>query len=468
MAIAQTLERNEDGIRATIGILRQKFGERLQTGSSVRDQHAHTTTWLQSQAPDAVAFPASSEEVSEIVSVCATHRTPVIPFGVGTSLEGHVNAPAGGISIDFAKMNRVVSVHQEDLDCVVEPGITRKQLNLHLRDTGLFFPIDPGADATIGGMASTRASGTTAVRYGTVRDNVLALKAVMPDGRIVSTGARAKKSSAGYDLTRLLIGAEGTLGVLTEITLRLQGVPETITSASCTFPNIGSACDAVIATIQYGLPVARIELLDALTVQAVNSYSNLRLPESPLLLLEFHGSSAETTEQARVCGEIFSDFDGEGFVWTANPEERSTLWQARHDAFWATLQLRREAKGISTDVCVPISCLAECVLAAQTKAAELGFLAPIVGHAGDGNFHVLLLVDVESREEIQKADKYISWLANKAIELEGTCTGEHGIGQGKVEFLEREMGAATDFMVAIKKSIDPLNIMNPGKILRIS
>ena len=467
MSVISTLERNEDGIRTSVGILRQRFGERLQTGSSIRNQHAHTTTWLQAQAPDAVVFPESSEEVAEVVSVCAAHRTPVIPFGVGTSLEGHVNAPAGGITIDFAKMKRVVSVHQEDLDCVVEPGITRNELNLHLRHSGLFFPIDPGADASLGGMASTRASGTTAVKYGTVRDNILALKVVMPDGRIVSTGSRAKKSSAGYDLTRLFIGAEGTLGVITELTLRLRGIPETISSASCTFPDIVSACDAVIATIQYGISVARIELLDALTVQAVNSYSNLGLPEKPLLLLEFHGSSAETTEQAKVCGEIFADFGGEQFTWTANPEERNALWQARHDAYWAALQLRKGAKGLSTDACVPISRLAECVHAAQEKAGDLGFLAPIVGHVGDGNFHVLLLVDIESRDEIDRADEYVAWLANKAIELEGTCTGEHGIGQGKVAFLEREMGAAVDFMATIKKSIDPLNIMNPGKIFPV-
>jgi D-lactate dehydrogenase (cytochrome) len=362
-------------------------------------------------------------------------------------------------------MNKVLAVHAEDLDCVIQPGITRKELNVFLRDQGLFFPIDPGADASLGGMASTRASGTNAVRYGTMKDNVLALEAVMPDGRIIRTASRAKKTSAGYDLTRLLIGAEGTLGVITEITLRLQGIPEAMSSAVCSFGSVEEACNAVIATIQMGIPVARIELLSALTVKSVNAYAKLSLPETPLLLLEFHGSEAGVTEQAETFGEIARDNGGTGFEWTTSPEERTRLWQARHDVYWAGLALRPGAKGFSTDVCVPISRLAECVTLAQAKADALGFIAPVVGHVGDGNFHVLLLVDMENPDEVAKADEYVGWLNDLAISMEGTCTGEHGIGQGKRPYLRKELGAAVDYMVAVKRALDPKGIMNPGKIL---
>ena len=467
MAVIAALPRNDAGIETAIDVLKQRFGERLQTGDAVCEQHGHTTTWITNQAPDAVIVPETTEEVSEIVSVCAEYGVPVIPFGTGTSLEGHVNAPAGGVSIDFRDMNQVLAVHPEDLDCVVQPGVTRKQLNEFIRDTGLFFPIDPGADASLGGMASTRASGTNAVRYGTMKDNVLGLTAVMPDGRIIKTAQRAKKSSAGYDLTRLLVGAEGTLGVITELTLKLHGIPEAISSATCSFPSMEAACDTVIATIQYGIPVARIELLDTLMVKATNAYASLDLPEQPLLLLEFHGSDSAVAEQAEAFGELSGEFGGEGFVWTANAEERNKLWQARHDAYWAALQLRPGAQGHSTDVCVPISRLAECVTAAQEKAEEFEFLAPIVGHVGDGNFHVLLLVDQDSADETARADQYIGWLNDLAISMEGTCTGEHGIGQGKMPYLERELGPATDFMAAIKTAIDPQNIMNPGKIVKL-
>ncbi len=455
----------DNGKSAAIGVIRQMLGERLQSGLAVREQHCHSTTILKPQLPDAVAFPKSSEEVSEIVKTCAYYRMPVVGFGTGTSLEGHVNAPQGGICVSFREMNRLIQVNPQDLDCVVEPGMTRKSLNEELRDTGLFFAIDPGADASLGGMAATRASGTNAVRYGTMRDNVMALKAVMPDGSTISTGRRARKSAAGLDLTRLLIGSEGTLGLITELTLRLHGIPEAISSASCSFETVEDACLAVIDTIQFGISVARIELLDELTVKAVNAYSKLSLPETPLLLLEFHGSETGVAEQAAASGEICADRGGSAFAWSSNPEERNRLWQARHDAYWATLQLRKGATCITTDACVPISSLANCVTAAQQKARSLGILAPIVGHAGDGNFHMTLLIDPNSTDELDNANDFVGWLAECAINLGGTCTGEHGIGQGKMRYLEKELGGATNWMMKIKQAIDPLDIMNPGKIV---
>ena len=465
MGLVTTLPRNETGIETVVGVLKQQLGERLQTSEAIRTQHGHTTTWLENQAPDAVAFVQSTEEVADIVKVCATHKVPIIAFGTGSSLEGHVNAAAGGISIDLSQMNGILDVHPEDLDCVVQPGVTRKALNEYLRDTGLFFPIDPGADASLGGMAATRASGTKAVRYGTMKDNILSLKAVMPDGSIIQTGQRAKKSSAGYDLTRLLIGSEGTLGIITELTLKLHGIPEAMSSATCSFPDLESACNAVIMTIQMGIPVARIELLDALQVKAVNGFSKLSLPEEPLLLLEFHGSEASVAEQSESFGDIADEFGGTGFSWTTSSEERTKLWQARHDAYWASLSLRPGAVGISTDVCVPISRLAECVATTQAKLEELGIMAPIVGHVGDGNFHTLLLIDMEDENEVAAAHEFVSWLNELAISMEGTCTGEHGIGQGKRRYLEKEIGAGVDVIKAIKTAIDPDNIMNPGKII---
>ena len=462
-----TASRNETGITDACELLESKFGERFSLNKSVRNQHCHTTTWLAGQRPDAVFFPHSTAEVSELVSTCSEHRVPIVPFGVGTSLEGHVNAPRGGISVDFSQMNGIRAVNQDDFDCVVEPGLTRMGLNSELRATGLFFPIDPGANASIGGMASTRASGTNSVRYGTMKDNVLALEVVTADGSIIRTGSRARKSSAGYDLTSLFIGAEGTLGIITELTLRLRGIPEAISAATCCFEDVASACRAVIESIQFGVPMARIELLDELTVRAVNSYSNLSLPESPLLLLEFHGSDGGVEEQAETVGEICAGHGGSRFDWTTKPEEHTRLWQARHDAYWAALSLRPGAKGLSTDACVPLSKLAECVAAARDKAQEFGFIAPIVGHVGDGNFHVLLLVDTENSREIELADEYVNWLAEFAIQAEGTCTGEHGIGQGKISLLEKELRESTECMSKIKRALDPLNIMNPGKILRI-
>lgn len=465
MVQATALPRNETGIETAIGVLKQQFGDRLQTGASIREQHGHTTTYIHNQLPDAVVFPRSTQEVSDIVKICATHKVPVIPFGTGTSLEGQVNAPAGGVSVDLSQMNKILAVHAEDLDCVVQPGVTREELNTYLRDQGLFFPIDPGANASLGGMASTRASGTNAVRYGTMKDNVIALEAVMPDGQIIRTAQRAKKSSAGYDLTRLLIGAEGTLGLITEITLRLQGIPEAISSARCSFPSVDAACQAVMMTIQYGVPVARIELLDKASVKAANAYSKLDLPETPLLLLEFHGSEAGVVEQAETFGGIAEEFGGSDFASTTSTEERNKLWQARHDMYWATMALRPGAKGVTTDVCVPISRLAECVTAAEDKAHQMGFVTATVGHVGDGNFHTVLLLDMDDAEELARADEFVGWLNDLAISMDGTCTGEHGIGQGKKPYLQKELGPATRYMAAIKAALDPDNIMNPGKII---
>jgi D-lactate dehydrogenase (cytochrome) len=467
MGQPEALPRNDAGIETALGILKQRFGEACQTGQSVREQHGHTTTWIENQPPDAVLFPRSTAEVTEIVTICAAHKVPVIGFGVGTSLEGHLNAPAGGVSVDMSGMNAILRVNAGDLDCVVQPGVTREQLNTHLRDQGLFFPIDPGANASLGGMTATRASGTNAVRYGTMKDNVIALEAVMPDGQVIRTAQRARKSSAGYDLTRLLVGSEGTLGLITEITLKLQGIPEAISSARCSFPSVDAACQAVMATIQYGIPVARIELLDELSVKAANDYSGLDLPETPLLLLEFHGSDAGVREQSESFGEIAAEFGGTGFAATATTEERNKLWQARHDMYWAQLALRPGAKGLATDVCVPISRLAECVEAAQGKARDLNLLCPIVGHVGDGNFHAIPLIMMDDADELAAAREFSSWLNDAAIAMEGTCTGEHGIGQGKRVYLMRELGPATRYMAAIKAAIDPDNIMNPGKIWQL-
>jgi D-lactate dehydrogenase (cytochrome) len=468
MARDHAAQRNHSGISVAVSVLKQAFGERLSESASVREQHGHTMTWLPNQPPDAVVFVENTEEVRDIVRVCAAHRVPVIPYGVGTSLEGHLNAPYGGISVDLSHMNRIVAVHAEDLDCVVEPGVTRKQLNAYLHDQGLFFPIDPGADASLGGMASTRASGTNAVRYGTMKDNVLNLTAVMPDGSVIKTANRAKKTAAGYDLTRLLIGSEGTLGIITQLTLRLQGIPQAISAAVCSFPDVESACQAVIATIQYGIPMARIELLDELQIRACNAYSQLGLPETPALFLEFHGTPSGVEEQAQEFGAIAAEFGGGDFVWETREEDRQKLWQARHDAYFAVRGLRPGVDVFATDVCVPISRLADCVTETKADLQQLGILAPLVGHVGDGNFHLSVLVDTSSAAEMKAADELLHRLAERAIAMDGTCTGEHGIGQGKVDYLERELGSALEVMRTIKVAIDPLNIMNPGKILRLA
>jgi D-lactate dehydrogenase (cytochrome) len=458
--------RKPNSIDRVKDVLAARFGNKLVTSDAVRAQHANTTTWLANEPPDAVVYASSAEDVQAIVAICAEHKTPVIPFGTGTSLEGHVNAPFGGVSIDLSEMNRIIAVHAEDLDCVVEPGVTRKRLNEHLRDQGLFFPIDPGADASIGGMASTRASGTNAVRYGTMKDNVIALKAVVANGEIISTGHRAKKSSAGYDLTRLFIGAEGTLGVITEITLRLAGIPEAISAGVCPFPSVEAACNATIATIQSGIPVARIELLDELQVKASNAYSKLALKEGPNLFLEFHGTDAGVAEQSQRFSEIAAEFGGGPFEWATKAEDRSRLWQARHDSYWAMLSLRPGCKGFATDVCVPISKLAECVIDTQRDIAELKLIAPIVGHVGDGNFHVGVMVDMNDRDEAARGRKFLDRLVERAIAMDGTCTGEHGVGQGKIKYLEAEHGkAAVEVMRSLKRALDPDNILNPGKIV---
>ena len=466
MADGQDPTRNEAGISAALSRLHARFGDRVETGAAMREQHGHTVTWIAPQPPDAVIFVESEDEVQEIVRICAETRVPIIPFGTGTSLEGQVNAPAGGISLDFSRMDKILAVHPEDMDVVIQPGVTREALNTHLRDTGLFFPVDPGANASLGGMAATRASGTNAVRYGTMKDNVLALRAVLPSGEVVKTGGRARKSSAGYDLARLIVGSEGTLGLITELTLKLQGIPEAISAATCSFASVEEACNAVILTIQMGLPVARIELLDALSVRGVNAYSKLDLPEAPMLLLEFHGSQNSVKEQAQAFGDIAEDFGSRNFAFTTKPEDRSRLWQARHDAYWASLALRPGAKGISTDVCVPVSRLADCVTQAQAKAEALGLIAPVVGHVGDGNFHCLPLIMMDDSEEVARARDFVGWLNDLAISMEGTCTGEHGIGQGKRPYLRGELGPpALDMMGAVKRAVDPLDIFNPGKIL---
>lgn len=444
----------------------RRFGDRVATSEAVRLQHGHSLTWVANQPPDMVVYPRTTEEVSEIVRLCLRHDVPVIPFGTGTSLEGHINAPYGGVCVDLSLMKRIVSVHEEDLDCVVEAGVTRKELNEHLRDKGLFFPIDPGADASIGGMVATRASGTNAVRYGTMRDAVLSLTVVLPDGEVIRTASRAKKSAAGYDLTRLFVGSEGTLGIVTEITLRLHGIPEAISAGICPFPNVKSACDAVIMTIQSGIPVARIELLDELQVKAVNLYSKLSLPESPLLLLEFHGSASGVQEQAERFGDIAAEFGGGPFEWATKPEERTRLWQARHDAYWAARGLRPGAQSVATDVCVPISRLAECVDETKRDIAASGLIAPIVGHVGDGNFHVQPLVNTDDPAEVEACEAFVDRLVRRALAMEGTCTGEHGVGQKKMKYLQVEHGAgALALMRALKQAVDPHNILNPGKIV---
>ena len=462
------LKHDRKAVEAVIAALAAMMGNRLVTSRAVREQHANTLTWVGNQPPDAVVFPQTTEEVQEIVRLCAAERVPVIGFGTGTSLEGQVNAPQGGICLDFRDMNRLIAVHAEDLDCVVEPGMTRKRLNEQLRDQGVFFPIDPGADASLGGMAATRASGTNAVRYGTMKDNVLALKVVLANGEIMSTARRAKKSSAGYDLTRLIVGSEGTLGIITELTLRLAGIPEAISSGICPFPSVEAACNATIMTIQSGIPVARIELLDALQVQASNRYSKLSLPETPMLFLEFHGTEAGVAEQSQQFGEIAQEFGGGPFDWATRAEDRTRMWQARHDVYWAQRGLRPNAQPLATDVCVPISRLADCVTETQRDIAENNLVAPIVGHVGDGNFHVGLMVDLDDREEVARVEAFLERLVERALAMDGTCTGEHGIGQGKMKYMQAEHGeGALAAMRAIKRALDPLDIMNPGKVINL-
>jgi D-lactate dehydrogenase (cytochrome) len=470
MAVAQVAaERNPAAIKKAVSALTAAFGNRVVTSQAVCEQHGNTLTWVANQPPDAVVYPQSTEDVQQIVRICAANGVAVIPFGVGTSLEGQVNAARGGVSIDFRDMNKVLAVHAEDLDCVIEPGITRKALNEHLRDSGLFFPIDPGADASLGGMAATRCSGTNAVRYGTMKDNVLALKVVMANGEVIDTARRAKKSAAGYDLTRLMVGSEGTLGVITQLTLKLSGIPEAISGGVCPFPTVEACCNTTIHTIQSGIPIARIELLDALQVRACNMHSKLDLPETPMLFLEFHGTEASVAEQSKRFGEIATEFGGGPFKWTTRPEERTRLWEARHHAAMSNFALRPGAAMVPTDVCVPISRLAECVTETQRDIEESRILAPIVGHVGDGNFHLTLLIDMNDADEVKRAAALSERLVERALAMDGTCTGEHGVGQGKMKYLIAEHGpAALAAMAAIKRALDPQNIMNPGKIVALS
>ena len=415
MTISGNVKRPEpQAVASAIEALAARFGNRLITSQAVREQHAHTTTWLPTQPPDAVVMAQETADIQDVVRICAKHGVPVIAFGTGTSLEGQVNAPAGGVCIDLRDMNRILEVHAEDLDCVIQPGVTRKALNEHLRDQGLFFPIDPGADASLGGMTSTRASGTNAVRYGTMRDNVLALKVVRGDGEIITTGTRAKKSSAGYDLTHLFVGAEGTLGIISELTIKLRGIPETIAAAACSFETVRGACQATILAIQTGIPLARIELLNAEQVRACNAYSKLTLPETPLLLLEFHGSEIEVAEQSKNFGEIARECGGGDFTWTTRPEDRTKLWQARHDAYWSVKALRPGSGVVATDVCVPISRLADCVTETEEDLKRLNLLSPIVGHVGDGNFHCSLVCDVDDKDEMARGEDFMHRLVERA------------------------------------------------------
>ena len=467
LADAKAEARNEEGIASAIAVLKQRFGEKLQTSISLRKQHAHTVTYIPPQLPDAVVFAQSQDDVQEIVRICGQYKVPIIPFGTGTSLEGGVNAPAGGISVDLMQLNKVVAVYPEDLCCTVQPGVTREELNIYLRDTGLFFPIDPGANASLGGMAATRASGTNAVRYGTMRDNVISLTAVMPDGKVISTGKRAKKSSAGYDLGRLLVGSEGTLGIITELTLKLYGIPEAMSAAVCQFPTVEDACNTTIMAMQTGIPLARIELLDTLQMKATNAYAKLGYADKPTLFLEFHGTVASVDEQTSQFKEIADEFGGSDFQWATAVEDRNRLWKARYDAYLANLALRPGTTGMATDVCVPISRLAECVTETQKDIATTGLLAPIVGHVGDGNFHVTIMLDASDPKEVSDVEAFVERLNKRALTMDGTCTGEHGIGQGKRHFLEMEHGAGVDVMIAIKRAIDPDNIMNPGKVVTL-
>jgi D-lactate dehydrogenase (cytochrome) len=452
--------------RGWLDELAEILGERLSTAQALLEQHGQDESYHEGQPPEAVAFPETTAEVAQLVAICARYRKPVIPFGVGTSLEGHVAALSGGVCLDLSRMNQVLAVNGEDMDCAVQAGVTRKQLNEYLRDTGLFFPIDPGADATLGGMTATGASGTNAVRYGTMRENVIGLTVVMADGRVVRTGGRARKSSAGYDLTRLMIGSEGTLGVITEVRLRLAGQPEAISSAVCSFPSLEGAVETAQMVIQSGIPVARMELLDEVQMDACNRYSGLDYPVQPTIFFEFHGSEAGVAEQAERTGELAHSAGGTDFAWATRPEQRSQLWAARHAAYYAGIALRPGAKGWPTDVAVPISRLAECITETKRDIEQSGLIAPIVGHVGDGNFHLVLVIDPNDPDEMARAQALNERLVARALEMAGTCTGEHGVGYGKMHLLEQEHPDLLPAMAAIKRALDPTNILNPGKIVR--
>ena len=443
-----------------------KLGERASRAAAVLAAHGASESYHAGHPPDIVAFPQSTDEVAAIVKICAAHNAPIVPWGAGTSLEGNASAVHGGVCIDFAQMNRLIALNADDLDCRVQPGITRKRLNVELRDSGLFFPIDPGADASIGGMTSTRASGTMAVRYGTMRDTVMALEVVLADGRVIRTSRRARKSAAGYDLTRLFVGAEGTLGVITEITLRLHPAPEAFSAVVCPFASFEGAVATAIAVTQAGIPVARIELLDEVMIRGVNQYAKLGITEAPTLFFEFHGTPGAVAEQAIAVQELAQENGALSFEAATRTEDRNRLWTARDNTLYAGTGLRPGSKAVITDVCVPVSRLAECLIATKQDIEQSGLIAPIVGHVGDGNFHTLILVDPDAPEEIDRAKALHERMVLRALDLDGTSTGEHGIGTGKIAFLERELGDAVDLMRSIKRALDPAGIMNPGKIFR--
>jgi len=449
---------------ALLAELRARFGDRLHLGEAQRRQHGRSESHFAERPPGAVVYAHSPDEVAVLVRACVAYDAPIIPFGAGTAMEGHTLAVRGGVCLDLSQMDRIVAVNPEDADCTVEAGVRREQLNAHLRDLGLFFPIDPGADATLGGMAATRASGTNAVRYGTMREAVLALRIVTPDGRDLRTRRRARKSAAGYDLTSLMIGSEGTLGVITEVTLRLHPIPEAMAAAVCSFETLSGAVDTVVRTIQSGVPVARAELMDEVQVRAVNLRSGLGLAEAPTLFFEFHGSQRYVEEQAETVAALAGANGGGAFQWSTRPEERSRLWKARHEAYYAALALRPGSVGWPTDVCVPISRLAECIAETRRDLDGSSIPAPIVGHVGDGNFHVIFVIDPDRPEEFAEAKRLNERLMQRALDMDGTCTGEHGIGIGKQEALVAELGEAVDLMRAVKLALDPKGLFNPGKV----
>src|SRR2546428_2574762 len=452
--------------QSVVSELKALLGERVSTSAAVREHHGKDESYFPYALPDAVVFAETTEEVRDVVDICRRHRVPMIPFGVGTSLEGHILAVNGGVTIDLSRMNAVLAVHEADLDAVVQAGVTRKQLNEYIKHTGLFFPIDPGADATLGGMTATRASGTNAVRYGTMRENVLSLKVVLPDGRIIQTSRRAKKSASCYDLTRLFIGSEGTLGIITEITVKLYAVQEAMSAAVCAFDSVDGCTRTVIQTIQAGIPIARSEILCDKTIDAINKYKKTSYRVAPTLFFEFHGSKSSVVEQAEAVQEIARENGGKDFVWATKPEERSQLWDARHNAYFAGLQIRPGSRAVSTDVCVPISRLAECVHETMEDVKNYIAPVPLLRHVGDGNFHLMVLVDPNKPEETELAKQFNQRLVERALRLEGTCTGEHGVGMGKQASLKAELGEdVIDVMRGIKNLFDPDNLMNPGKVV---
>ena len=455
-------------IASAITEIKALLGDRLNTSHAVRDLHGQNETYFQIMLPDAVAFPSSTSEVSKILKICTKYNCPIIPWGVGTSLEGHALPLRGGITVDLANMNKVLNIQNEDMFAIVQPGVTRESLNDELRATGLFFTVDPGANATLGGMAATRASGTTTVRYGTMRENVLAMEIVLSDGRIIRTGTRAKKSSAGYDLTKLFIGSEGTLGIITELTLALQGQPEAISAAVCDFPTIKSAVNVVIMAIQAGIPLARIELIDEICIRAINKYSKLDYPETPHLFMEFHGSNAGVADQSHTMAEIIKEFNGGDFQWSTRPEDRNKLWAARHQAYYATKALFPKQIGMSTDVCVPISKLAKAISDTQDDLKKFDVVGSIIGHVGDGNYHTLMFCDPNNPKELVRNKLLAHRMAQRALDVGGTVTGEHGIGMGKLDYMAQEHGEALTVMSDLKRLFDPKNIMNPGKMIDLN